>query len=50
MTETADIVVIGGGVIGTSVVYHLSRLLDPSTRIVLCDRGPVAGATSGSAT
>jgi len=48
MTETADIVVIGGGVIGTSVVYHLSRLLDPSTRIVLCDRGPVAGATSGS--
>jgi sarcosine oxidase subunit beta len=48
MTETADIVVIGGGVIGTAVVYHLSRLLDPSTRIVLCERGPVAGATSGS--
>ncbi len=48
MPETADIVVIGGGVIGSAVVYHLSRLLDPSTRIVLCDRGPVAGATSGS--
>ena len=48
MTETADIVVIGGGVIGSSVVYYLTQLLDPSTSIVLCDRGPVAGATSGS--
>ena len=48
MAETADIVVIGGGVIGSSVVHYLTRLLDPSTRIVLCDRGPVAGATSGS--
>jgi len=48
MTETADIVVIGGGIIGSSVVYQLAQLLDPSTRIVLCDRGPIAGATSSS--
>ena len=48
MAETADIVVIGGGIIGSSVVYYLAQLLDPSTRIVLCDRGPIAGATSSS--
>lgn len=48
MTETADIVVIGGGIIGSSVVYHLAKLLDISTKIVVCDRGPMAGATSAS--
>ncbi|HEB53630.1 MAG TPA: FAD-binding oxidoreductase [bacterium] len=48
MSETADIVVVGGGIIGCSVVYHLAQLFEPSVRIVLCDRGPIAGATSGS--
>ena len=48
MSETADIVVIGGGIIGSSVVHGLVQLLEPSTRIVRCDRGPVAGATSGA--
>jgi glycine/D-amino acid oxidase-like deaminating enzyme len=48
MAETADIVVIGGGIIGSSVAYQLSQLLDASTRIVVCDRGPIAGATSGA--
>ena len=48
MAETADLLVVGGGIIGCSVVHHCAQLLPPSTRIVLLDRGPIAGATSGS--
>ena len=39
---------IGGGIIGCAVVQHLAQLLPPSTRILLLDRGPIAGATSSS--
>lgn len=48
MSETADLVVVGGGIVGCSVVHQLTRLLPRTTRIVLVDRGPIAGATSGS--
>lgn len=48
MVETADLVVVGGGIIGCAVVHHLAQLLPRTTRIVLLDRGPIAGATSGS--
>jgi glycine/D-amino acid oxidase-like deaminating enzyme len=48
MVETADLVVVGGGMVGCSVVHQLALLLPTSTRIVLLDRGPIAGATSGS--
>lgn len=48
MTETADLVVVGGGIVGCAVVHHLTQLLPRTTRIVLLDRGPIAGATSGS--
>ncbi|MBM4062845.1 MAG: FAD-binding oxidoreductase [Planctomycetes bacterium] len=48
MVETADLVVAGGGIVGCAVVHHLAQLLPPQTRIVLLDRGPIAGATSGS--
>lgn len=48
MTETADVVVVGGGIIGCAVVHALAQHLPRSTRIVLLERGPIAGATSGS--
>lgn len=48
MVETADCVVVGGGIVGCAVVHQLARLLPRSSRIVLLDRGPIAGATSGS--
>ncbi|MEO6593675.1 MAG: FAD-dependent oxidoreductase [Planctomycetota bacterium] len=48
MADIADLVVVGGGIIGCSVVHHLAQLLPNTTRIVLVDRGPIAGATSGS--
>ncbi|MFO1077614.1 MAG: FAD-binding oxidoreductase [Planctomycetota bacterium] len=48
MIETADLVVIGGGIIGCAVVRAAAQLLPPTTRILLLDRGPIAGATSGS--
>ena len=48
MTDSADLVVVGGGIVGCSVVHQLTMVLPASTRIVLVDRGPIAGATSGS--
>ncbi len=48
MAETADLIVVGGGIIGCAAVQHLAQLLPRSTRMVLCDRGAIAGATSGS--
>ncbi len=48
MVETADLLVVGGGIIGCAVAWQCAQQLPPSTRIVLLDRGPIAGATSGS--
>jgi D-hydroxyproline dehydrogenase subunit beta len=46
MAETADLIVIGGGIIGCAVVQHCAQLLPANTRIVLLDRGPIAGGTT----
>ncbi|HLJ62117.1 MAG TPA: FAD-binding oxidoreductase [bacterium] len=47
MTSTADVVVVGGGVVGASVAFHLAAR--GVTRVVLCERRwPAAGATGKS--
>jgi 4-methylaminobutanoate oxidase (formaldehyde-forming) len=45
MTDQADIVIIGGGVTGCSIAYHLAKLTGGTGRIVLIDKGEL---TSGS--
>lgn len=45
MPHTADIAVIGGGIIGMSCAYELARQSD--ARVVLFDKTMMAGATSG---
>jgi sarcosine oxidase subunit beta len=45
VTETADVVVVGGGVVGASTAFHLaSRGI---SRIVVCERRWVAAGASG---
>jgi glycine/D-amino acid oxidase-like deaminating enzyme len=41
--EAADVVVIGGGIIGCSTAYYLAR---NGIRVVLCEKGEIAGEQS----
>ncbi len=43
--QTADIAVIGGGIIGMSCAYELARQSD--ARIVVFDKQPIGGGTTG---
>ena len=45
MIEQADVVIIGGGVTGCSIAYHLAKLSGGTGKIVLIDKGEL---TSGS--
>ncbi len=46
MSKTADVVIIGGGVTGTSIAYYLSR---KNIRAILVEKGsPGSGTTSAS--
>ncbi|PYM96433.1 MAG: hypothetical protein DME04_02015, partial [Candidatus Rokuibacteriota bacterium] len=44
MIDTADVVVVGGGVNGTSIAYALAAR---GVRVVLCEKGAVASGASG---
>src|SRR5881296_3586213 len=44
MTQTADVVVVGGGVNGASIAYALAAR---GVRVVLCEKGAVASGASG---
>src|SRR6266404_1950813 len=44
MTQTADVVVIGGGVNGVSIAYALAGR---GVRVVLCEKGALASGASG---
>lgn len=45
MRKTADAVVIGGGAVGTSTLYHLTKL--GMTDVVLLEKGGLASASTG---
>ena len=45
MSSTADAVIVGGGVVGTSVAFHLASL--GIGRVVLCERRFLAAGATG---
>ncbi|MEO8796292.1 MAG: FAD-dependent oxidoreductase, partial [Polyangiaceae bacterium] len=45
MTDRADIVIVGAGIMGLSIAYNLARL--GTTNVVVVDRGYLCGGASG---
>ena len=42
---TVDAVVVGGGIVGTSTAYHLTKM---GAKVALLERGAIASGTSGA--
>src|SRR5215216_2230592 len=49
MTETADVVIIGGGIVGSSVAYHLAEAGCRNVLIIEKESHPGSGSTGKSA-
>ncbi|MFQ5882575.1 MAG: glycine oxidase ThiO [Candidatus Methylomirabilales bacterium] len=47
MAKTADVIIVGAGVVGCSVAYHLARM--GVKGILVLDRGEIGGEASGAA-
>ena len=47
MARTADVLVVGAGILGCSVAYHLARM--GPMRVIVLDQGSVGGEASGAA-
>jgi sarcosine oxidase subunit beta len=45
LPTTADVVIIGAGIVGCATAYAMARA---GLRVVICDRGAVGGAVSGA--
>lgn len=45
MTESADILIIGGGIMGASIAYHLAK--EGNSRVVLLEREAICNGTTG---
>jgi glycine oxidase len=46
MSQSADVVVIGGGVIGCAIAYHLRKA---QASVIVLEQGPIGGQASGAA-
>ncbi len=46
LPSEADIVVVGGGIIGTSVAYHLAKLSEGSRNVLLLERDQLTSGTT----